>query len=123
MAQTTNSLQRISASAVEGQAVVLEELGHVEGRDIEFIWRFGDGKFDRLRGLASELAKLEVDVIMPATPPAIYAAKAASSVIPIGLVSTLARRNRSGLLAHGRRAGGAAASVSHSRSGACRRIA
>src|SRR6266487_270551 len=51
----------------------LEELGYVEGRDIEFVWRFGDGKFDRLPGLASELAKLEVDVIMPATPPAIYA--------------------------------------------------
>jgi putative tryptophan/tyrosine transport system substrate-binding protein len=61
----------------------LEELGYVEGRDIEFVWRFGDGKFERLPGLATELAKLGVDVIMPATPPAIYAAKSASSSIPI----------------------------------------
>jgi putative ABC transport system substrate-binding protein len=80
----------------------LEELGYVEGRDIEFVWRFGDGKFERLPSLASELAKLGVDVIMPATPPAIYAAKSASSSIPIvfplgsdpvetGLVSSLER--------------------------------
>jgi ABC-type uncharacterized transport system substrate-binding protein len=61
----------------------LEELGYVEGRNIEFVWRFGDGKFERLPDLASELAKLGVDVIMPATPPAIYAAKSASSSIPI----------------------------------------
>src|SRR5215813_11520575 len=80
----------------------LRELGYVEGRNIEFVWRFGDGKFDRLPALASELAKLRVDVIMPATPPAIYAAKSASSSIPIvfplgsdtvetGLVSNLER--------------------------------
>src|SRR5262249_12835426 len=80
----------------------LQELGYVEGRDIEFVWRFGDGKFERLPSLAIELAELEVDVIMPATPPAIHAAKSASNAIPIvfplgsdpveaGLVSNLER--------------------------------
>jgi putative ABC transport system substrate-binding protein len=80
----------------------LEELGYVEGRNIEFVWRFGDGKFEHLPRLATELAKLGVDVMMPATPPAIYAAKAASNSIPIvfplgsdpvetGLVSDLER--------------------------------
>ena len=80
----------------------LEELGYVEGRNIEFVWRFADGKFERLPDLAAELAKLGVDVMMPATPPAIYAAKSASSSIPIvfplgsdpvetGLVSNLER--------------------------------
>ena len=61
----------------------LEELGYVEGHNIEFVWRFGDGKFERLPDLANELAKLKVDVIMPATPPAIYAAQSASNSIPI----------------------------------------
>jgi putative ABC transport system substrate-binding protein len=61
----------------------LHELGYVEGRNVEFVWRFGDGKFERLPALANELAQLGVDVIMPATPPAIYAAKSASSSIPI----------------------------------------
>src|SRR5215207_4408381 len=61
----------------------LEQRGYVEGRNIEFVWRFGDGKFERLPELATELVKLGVDVIMPATPPAIYAAKSASNSIPI----------------------------------------
>jgi putative ABC transport system substrate-binding protein len=80
----------------------LAELGYVEGRNIEFVWRFADGRFERLPDLAAELAKLEVDVIMPATPPAIRAAKAATSAIAIvfplgsdpvetGLVSSLER--------------------------------
>jgi ABC-type uncharacterized transport system substrate-binding protein len=61
----------------------LHELGYVEGRNIEFVWRFGDGKFERLPALANELVQLGVDVIMPATPPAIHAAKSASNSIPI----------------------------------------
>ncbi len=39
------------------------------------------------------------------------------------LVPALARRNRSSIFAHRRRAGGATTAVSHPRSGACRRIA
>ena len=80
----------------------LDDLGYVEGRNIEFVWRFADGRFERLPDLAVELAKLEVDVIMPATPPAIRAAKAATNTIAIvfplgsdpvetGLVSSLKR--------------------------------
>jgi putative tryptophan/tyrosine transport system substrate-binding protein len=61
----------------------LNELGYVEGSNIELIWRFADGRFDRLPELASELAKLEVDIILPATPPAIHAAKAVANNIPI----------------------------------------
>src|SRR5262245_24967550 len=61
----------------------LRELGYVEGRNIELVWRFADGKFERLPALASELASLGVDVIMPATPPAIRAAKSVSGSIPI----------------------------------------
>jgi len=80
----------------------LNALGYVEGRNIDFVWRFGDGKFERLPHLASELAELNVDIIVPATPPAIRAAKLASRTIPIvfplgsdpietGLVSDLQR--------------------------------
>lgn len=80
----------------------LNELGYVEGSNIELVWRFADGRFERLAGLAAELAKLEVHIVMPATPPAILAAKGASNSIPIvfplgsdpletGLVSSLER--------------------------------
>jgi ABC-type uncharacterized transport system substrate-binding protein len=61
----------------------LNELGYIEGSNVEFVWRFADGKFERLPTLATELTKLEVDVILPATPPAIRAAKSASATIPI----------------------------------------
>jgi putative ABC transport system substrate-binding protein len=61
----------------------LNDLGYAEGLNIEIIWRFADGRFERLTELAAELAKLEVDIMMPATPPAIRAAKSASDAIPI----------------------------------------
>jgi putative ABC transport system substrate-binding protein len=87
---------------VERDKEGLAELGYVEGRNIEFVWYFGDGKFERLPDPAIELIKLRVDVIMPATPRAIYAAKSASNSIPTvyplgsdhqdgGLVSNLQR--------------------------------
>jgi putative ABC transport system substrate-binding protein len=80
----------------------LVELGYTEGKNIEFVWRFGDGRFERLPQLARELVECDVDIIMPATPPAIRAAKAASGKIPIvfplgsdpvetGLVSSVER--------------------------------
>jgi putative tryptophan/tyrosine transport system substrate-binding protein len=61
----------------------LKELGYVESSNVELIWRFADGRFERLPELAADLAKLEVDIIMPATPPAIRAAKSACGNIPI----------------------------------------
>jgi ABC-type uncharacterized transport system substrate-binding protein len=61
----------------------LNDLGYVEGSNIDLIWRFADGRFERLAELAAELVKLEVDLMMPATPPAIRAAKSASDAIPI----------------------------------------
>jgi ABC-type uncharacterized transport system substrate-binding protein len=61
----------------------LGDLGYVEGKNIELIWRFGDGRFERLPQLAKELVEHGVDIIMPATPPAIRAAKEAVSTIPV----------------------------------------
>lgn len=61
----------------------LEELGYSEGKDIAFVSRFADGQFERLPALASELVQSGVDVIVPATPPAVMAAKSATSTIPI----------------------------------------
>jgi hypothetical protein len=82
----------------------LHELGYVEGRNIAIEYRSAEGKYERLPGLAAELARLkvEVDVIVTASPPATDAAKQATSTIPIifavsgdpvaaGLVASLAR--------------------------------
>jgi putative ABC transport system substrate-binding protein len=66
----------------------LGDLGYVEGQNVELVWRFGDGRFERLPQLAAELVEHDVDVIMPATPPAIRAAMAAARttaiVFPLG---------------------------------------
>ena len=61
----------------------LTELGYPEGKGVTFVSRFADGNFDRLTAFAAELVQLGVDVIVPATPPAIRAAKSATSTIPI----------------------------------------
>jgi putative ABC transport system substrate-binding protein len=61
----------------------LFDLGYVEGQNIEFVWRFGNGRFERLPQLARELVEHGVDVILPATPPAIRAAMAATNTIPV----------------------------------------
>jgi putative ABC transport system substrate-binding protein len=80
----------------------LRELGYVEGRSITIEARWADGKYDRLPGLAAELVRLRVDVIVAVAAPAIRAAKEATRTIPIvmavvvdpvatGLVASLAR--------------------------------
>src|ERR1700682_6364783 len=61
----------------------LRKLGWIEGRTIFIEERFAGNKPDRLAGLASELVKLEVDVIVTASTPAALAAKEATTQIPI----------------------------------------
>jgi putative ABC transport system substrate-binding protein len=81
----------------------LRDLGYIEGKRINFIYRWADGDHERLAELAADLASSKVDVIFsaPGTPTAI-AARNATTVIPIvfagagdvvatGLVESLAR--------------------------------
>src|SRR5215469_17094373 len=42
----------------------LNELGYVEGKNIELVNRFADEHYDRFDGLATELIKAKVDVIV-----------------------------------------------------------
>ena len=80
----------------------LRELGYVEGQNIAIESRWGAGKYESLPGLAAELVRLKMDVIVTAAVPAIRAAKEATSTIPIvmavvvdpvatGLVASFAR--------------------------------
>jgi putative ABC transport system substrate-binding protein len=65
-------------------------------------WRFADGEYERLPGMAAELVKLKADVILALGPPGAIAAQKATTTIPIvfvvstdpvaaGLVKSLAR--------------------------------
>ena len=65
----------------------LRELGYVEGKNIVIEWRFAEGKQDRQRAMAAELARLKVEVIVAVGTGDIRAAKEASATVPIVMVS------------------------------------
>ena len=80
-------LAQVSSSAISARINAfrqgLRELGYVEGQNINFEWRDATGNADRLSGLAAELVRLNVDVIVTAGPTATRAAKEATLSIPI----------------------------------------
>jgi putative ABC transport system substrate-binding protein len=65
----------------------LREHGWVEGQNITMEWRFAEGHPDRLPDLAAELVRLKVDVIVVGNPLSALAAKQATTVLPIVVVS------------------------------------
>ena len=66
----------------------LRELGYVEGRNIATEWRFAEGKNDRLPGMAAELVRSRVDVIVTSTTPVAQASLQASRTIPIVMAAS-----------------------------------
>ncbi len=79
----------------------MRDLGYVEGRNVRFEIRYAGGKTRRLSVLATELVRLESDVIVTTGTPSTRAVGKASGTIPIvmnagnpvesGLVASLAR--------------------------------
>jgi len=61
----------------------LRELGYVEGQNVVFEPRWGNGQMDRLPGLAAELVGLKVDLVVTAGGEAALALKAGTTSIPI----------------------------------------
>lgn len=64
----------------------LRELGYEEGRNIAIEWRWAGGDVSRMPGLAQELVKLEVDLIVANSNGPIRAAQRATKTIPIVMV-------------------------------------
>jgi putative ABC transport system substrate-binding protein len=66
----------------------MREHGYVEGKNLMVEWRFADGNFDRLPGLAADLVRLKVDAIVAVASAAIGAAQKATTTIPIVMATT-----------------------------------
>jgi putative tryptophan/tyrosine transport system substrate-binding protein len=80
----------------------LRERGFIEGKNVAIVPRWAQGDYGRLPGLAAELVRANVDLILTHGTPGAQAAKAATSTIPIvvaivgdavatGLAQSLAR--------------------------------
>jgi putative ABC transport system substrate-binding protein len=65
----------------------LRELGWVEGQNISIEFRFADTRYERLPDLAAELVRLKVDLIVAQPTAAAFAARAATTSIPIVMVN------------------------------------
>jgi putative ABC transport system substrate-binding protein len=87
---------------VEALKASLHELGWVEGQNVGWEVRYGDGQLNQVANLAAELARLNVDVIVTGGEAGIRAARDATHTIPIvmansgdpvgtGLIASLAR--------------------------------
>jgi putative ABC transport system substrate-binding protein len=98
MTTTPAAAAHIAAAFVDG----LRELGHIEGKNVRVEYRWAEGQRERLDGLAAELVRHPVDVIIASSQAAALAAQRATKTIPIvmvnavdpveaGLVTSLAR--------------------------------
>ena len=65
----------------------LRERGWFEGKNISIEYRYGEGRNDRMLGLAAELVGSKVDVIVASVTPDAQAAQKATKTIPIVIVA------------------------------------
>jgi putative ABC transport system substrate-binding protein len=90
------------ADQLRGFRQGLREAGFVEGENVAIMYRFAENQNDRLPELASDLVRRQVAVLVATNQDAAFAAKAATTSIPIafiagddpvrlGLVSSLAK--------------------------------
>jgi putative tryptophan/tyrosine transport system substrate-binding protein len=94
--------QATSSDWVSSLPQGLQELGYVEGHDLEIVYRYADGDYTRLPVLADELVKLKPQVVVSAPATGVLAVNRAAPTIPIvgaalidpvgsGLAASLAR--------------------------------
>src|ERR1700716_12826 len=101
MTTTRAAASHIAAAVVDG----LRELGHTEGKNVLFEYRWAEGQRERFGELAAELVRHPVDVIVASSQAATLAAQRATKTIPIVMVNA-ADPVKAGLVASLARPGG-----------------
>ena len=81
-----SGLASAASKAIEALRAGLHNLGYVEGRNIEIDYRWGEGRYERLRNLAGELVQRKAKLMLCWGTPAIRAARQATSTLPIVMV-------------------------------------
>src|SRR5262245_9484214 len=76
------------AERIEAFRLELSSLGYIEGKNLMIEFRWAEGNYEKLPGLASELVDLKVDVIVAVPSPAIRAAQQSTATIPIVMANT-----------------------------------
>jgi putative ABC transport system substrate-binding protein len=91
-AQTSSRRYRIGVLDTSAQQLnanfkvlqqALRERGYVDGQNLSFEYRSADGRNESFPALATELVRLDVDLIVTRGTPAALAAKAATTTIPV----------------------------------------
>ena len=98
-----------AAESTRSQAIrlALRELGYIDGQNVAFEYRYGEGKRDRYPVLATELVRLKVDIIVVSGgDQTVLAAKNATNTIPIVMVGGGIDPVRAGLIESLARPGG-----------------
>ena len=95
----------VVAARLRGFRQGLKEAGFIEGENVAIAYAWGEDQIDRLPSLAVNLVRRPVTAIVASGPPSSFAAKAATTTIPIvflvgndpvqlGLASSLSRPDR-----------------------------
>jgi putative ABC transport system substrate-binding protein len=82
-----NSTAALEANLIKPFREGFRELGYEEGRNLEIVFRWAEGKYERFPALVAELLAAKVDVIVTAGTPATLAVKNTTLTVPLVMIA------------------------------------